>query len=385
MKTFDLVIIGGGAAAFAAAIRANELKARTAMVNAGLPLGGTCVNVGCVPTKRLLRASEILHLTRNPKVSSLELTVKKFDFGAIIEDQLALVRRMRQAKYVDVLARLANVTLLEGRGRFVSPGEVRVNGQILRANRMVVATGSKALLPPIEGIRDTGYVTHVEILKRRHLPGELIVIGAGPVGIEFAQMFARFGSRVTIVKRSPGILRFAEPQLTRRLAKILEAEGIDIITAEAFRHSRKEGGKKILTLFADGREREVAADEILSATGKRPNTKGLGLDAAGVEVDARQAIVVDAALQTSQPHIFAAGDVIDQPARFEPTAGREGTLAAGNALTGATDGIDYDTVPYTVFSDPQLAGVGLTEADQVRRAPATAGRFPSNRSRGPFS
>jgi mercuric reductase len=367
MKTFDLIIIGGGAGAFAAAIRANELKAKTVMINAELPLGGTCVNVGCVPTKRLLRAGEILHLAQNHRIPGVELEVKKFGFQTLIEDELNLVSRMRQEKYAKVLTGLEEVTLLEGYAKFISDTEVRVNGETLSAGKIILATGSKATVPPIEGIEETGYVTHIEALKLQQLPTELIIIGAGPVSIEFAQMYSRFGSKVTIVKRSPEILRFAEPILTKQLSKIFNDEGIDIITATAFRHARWESGKKVLSISIDGKDREVAADEILLAAGKTPNTKDIGLDAAGVEVDQRQAVVVNEGFQTSQPHIFSVGDVTDQPARFEPTAGREGTLAAGNALNGSKDSIDYDTVPFTVFTDPQLAGVGLTEADQMER------------------
>ncbi len=364
---FDLIIIGGGAGAFAAAIRANELQAKTVMINAGLPLGGTCVNVGCVPSKRLLRAGELLHLVQNHEIPGIELAVKKFDFRTLIEDELDLVSRMRQEKYAKVLAGLEEVTLLEGYAKFISDTEVQVNGETLSAGKIIIATGSKAVVPPIEGIEETGHITHIEALKLQQLPTELIVIGAGPVGIEFAQMYSRFGSKVTIVKRSPGILRFAEPILTKQLSKILKDEGIDIITATAFRHARRENDKKVLTISIDGKDMDVAADEILLSAGKTPNTKALGLDVAGVEVDKRKAVVVNESFQTSQPHIFAVGDVTNQPARFEPTAGREGTLAAGNALNGSRNCIDYDTVPFTVFTDPQLAGVGLTEAGQMKR------------------
>ena len=367
MKTFDLIIIGGGAGAFAAAIRANELKTKTAMINSGLPLGGTCVNVGCVPSKRLLRAGEVLHLAQNHKIPGIELEVKNIDFPTLIKDELNLVFHMRQEKYEKVLGALESVSLLEGYAKFVSQNEIRVNEETLRAEKIIIATGSKAAVPPIEGIEETGYVTHIEALKLEQLPEKLIIIGAGPVSIEFAQMFSRFGSNVTIVKRSPGILRFAEPILTKQLSKILKGEGIDIITVTAFRNARRESGKKVLTVAFEEQEREITGDEILLAAGKVPNTGDLGLENAGVEADEKLAIVVNDIFQTSRPHIFAVGDVTNQPARFEPTAGREGTLAAGNALNSSKDSIDYDTVPFTVFTDPQLAGVGLTEADQMQR------------------
>jgi mercuric reductase len=367
MKTFDLIIIGGGAGAFAAAIRANELKAKTAMVNSGLPLGGTCVNVGCVPSKRLLRAGEVLHLAQNHMIPGVELEVKKFDFPTLIRDELNLVSQMRKEKYENVLGALESVSLMEGYAKFISQKEVRVNEDTMRAEKIIIATGSKAAVPPIEGIEKTGYLTHIEALKPEQLPGKLIIIGAGPVSIEFAQMYSRFGSKVTIVKRSSGVLRFAEQELTDRLAEILQSEGIDIITATVLKRVRRENGKKALTLSANGAEKEISGDEILLAAGKTPNTTDLGLEAAGVEVDDKQAIVVNGIFQTSQPHIYAVGDVINLAARREPTAGREGSLAAGNALNASNDSIDYDMVPFTVFTDPQLAGVGLTEEEEMKR------------------
>jgi mercuric reductase len=241
-----------------------------------------------------------------------------------------------------------------------------VNGETLSAEKIIIATGSKATVPHIEGIEETGFVTHIEALKLQRLPEDLIVIGAGPVSIEFAQMYSRFGSKVTVVKRSSGILRFAEPELTDRLAEILQSEGIDIITATAFKRVRRENGKKVIVISVDRKDIKVAADEILLAAGKTPNTKDIGLDVAGVKIDRRQAVVVNEILQTTRPHIFAVGDVTNQPARYEPTAGREGTLAAGNALNGSRESIDYDTVPFTVFTDPQLAGVGLTEQEEMK-------------------
>ncbi len=367
MKTFDMIIIGGGTGAFAAAIRANELNAKTAMINAGLPLGGTCVNVGCVPSKRLLWASEIMHLARNHNIPGIELRVTNFDFKELIRDELSLVSRMRKEKYEKVFRELESVTFFDGYARFISKNVVTVHDDKLYAERIIIATGSTAKVPPIEGLEEVGYATHIEALKMKQLPKKLIIIGAGPVSIEFAQMFSRFGSKVTVIKRSPGILRFAEKELTDRLQKILVKEEIDIITAASVIKARKEEGRKVLGISVDGKEMEVAGDEILIAAGKTPNTKNLGLDVTGVEVDGKQAIVVNKNLQTSLPHIYAVGDVINLPERYETTAGREGTLAANNAMTGAKDRIDYGTVPFTVFTDPQLAGVGLTEEEQVKR------------------
>lgn len=361
-----MIIIGGGAGAFAAAIRANELKAKTALINAALPLGGTCVNVGCVPSKRLLRASEIIYLSKNHKIPGIELEIKNFDISAIVKDEIELVSSMRREKYEKVLNGLTSVSLFEGYATFLSDKEVTVNDEILRAGKVIIATGSEAYVPPIEGIEEVGYITHVEALKLQRLPEKLIIIGAGPVSIEFAQMLSRFGSSVTIVKRSSGILRFAEEELTNRLEHILISEGVKIITAESFKYIQRIKGKKVLSVSVDGKGLEIVGDEVLISAGKIPNTKNLDLDKVGVDLDEKGAIIVNEMLQTSKPNIYAAGDVINLPLRIEPTAGREGTLAAENALTGTKNSIEYDSVPFTVFTAPQLAGVGLTEAEQMR-------------------
>jgi mercuric reductase len=367
MKKYDLIIIGGGAGAFGAAIRANELHADTAVINAGLPLGGTCVNVGCVPSKTLLYAGEILHLARHHGIPGIDIEIKNFDFQKVIQDELALVEMLRKEKYDKVFNSLKHATLFEGKAHFISKNEIDVNGRILKGEKFVIATGSTASVPPIEGIHDVGFLTHLEALKLEKQPKELIVIGAGPLGLEFGQMYARFGTEVTILERLDNVFPPSEKELVDRLAQVLIQEGITVRTGVTVRKAWKQTGKKILSYVTDGKEEEISGDEILVATGKTPNTQGLGLENAGVETDKRRAIVVNQFLQTSQPHIFAAGDVINLPLRLEITAGHEGTLAAENALSDAQKGIDYDTVPYTIFTDPQLAGVGLTEEEQMKR------------------
>lgn len=367
METFDLIIIGGGAGAFASAIKANELKAKTLLINKGLPLGGTCVNVGCVPSKTLLWAGEVIHLAKSHNIPGIDIEVKNFDFAQVVQHELDLVAKLRAEKYEKVLNVLGNVTHLEGKVVFVSPNEIEVNGKKYQAKKFIIAAGSTATVPPIEGIREVGYITHIEALKLQKQPKELIVVGAGPVGLEFAQVFARFGTKVTILQRNVSIFPPAESELTNRLAEILTQEGIAIKTNVQVKSARKEGDKKVLTYTTGSTQEEVSADEILLATGKTPNTEGLGLDKIGVEIDEKQAIKVNPQFQTSQQHIYAVGDVINLPIRQEPTAGREGTLAAENALNNTQNSIDYNTVPWTIFTDPQLAGVGLTEEQEMKQ------------------
>jgi len=367
MKTFDLIIIGGGAGAFGAAIRANELQANTAMINAGLPLGGTCVNVGCVPSKTLLYAGEIMHLARSHGIPGIELAVKSFDFQKVVQHELALVEKLRDEKYSTVLKNLEHVTFLEGRAKFVSRNKIEVNGKTISAQKYIIATGSTASVTSIEGIRETGFVTHVEALALERQPKELIIIGGGPLGLEFSQIYSRFGTKVNLLKRSSSIHPISESELTERLAQILSQEGITIKRGVRITKAWREGEKKTVSFILDGKEERVSADEILLASGKIPNTAGLELDTAGVKIGGNQAIVVNEYFQTSHPDVFAAGDVANLPLRLETTAGHEGTLAAENALTGSRKTIDYATVPYTIFTDPQLAGVGLTEEEQMKR------------------
>jgi len=444
MEKFDLIIIGGGAGAFAAAIKANELGAKTLMVNHGLPLGGTCVNVGCVPSKKLLWAGEVMHQAKHHGIPGIDIEVKGFDFQKVVQDELDLVEKLRKEKYEKVLKHLEHVTHVEGRAEFVSKNEVEIvliksnhhrhsgnsersveasrisNGdkrfwtssprcsfgeagqndeiemtfqtgskpQKVQSKKFIIAAGSTATVPPIENIREVGFITHIEALKLEQQPKELTVIGAGPVGLEFAQMYSRFGTKVTILHRGSSIFR-GEEELITRLTEILTNEGITIKTNVQVKSTRKEGGKKVVSYIIDGKKEEVSGDEILLATGKTPNTQKLGLDKAGVDVDpsthsassgqdgSGQAIKVNPQFQTSQPHIFAVGDVTNAPLRLEPTAGREGTLAAENALNGTKNSIDYDAVPWTIFTDPQLAGVGLTEDEQMKRLKVCACRTVS--------
>lgn len=359
--SFDLIIIGAGAGGFAAAIKANELGAKTLMVNHGLPLGGTCVNVGCIPSKNLLRAGEVLYYSGHHNFGGIKLRVNEFDFGKTIQEELDVVAAMRKEKYEDVLQNLGNVTFIDDRAKFVSPNAIEAGGKTYQGKKFVIATGSTANVPLIEGIKDTGYLTHIEALTNKTQPKSLVIIGAGPLGLEFAQMFHHFGTKVTILQRSNSILPMVEPEIARALQKYLTAEGIQIYLETEILSVHREGAEKVVK----GVKQEFRAEEILLAAGKTANTKDLNLQVAGVEIDDRQAIKVNEYQKTSQDHIFAVGDVTNQKLRLETVAGREGTLAAKNALTGSRDGINYWQVPYAVFTHPAVAGIGMTDAEVI--------------------
>jgi mercuric reductase len=365
MDEYDLVIIGGGAGAFAAAIKANELEAKTLMVNKGLPLGGTCVNVGCVPSKHLLSVGELVFGTKHHGFSSVDIPDVHFDFTKAVEEELELAERLRKAKYENVLSQLKKVTLIEGEAHFVSSNEVEVDGKRFKGQKFIIATGSVALPPPVEGLQEAGFITHIDALRNKQLPKRMIIIGAGPLGLEFAQMFNNFGSKVDVLVRGDEILSRTEPEIAYALGNYLSRDGITIWKRAVIKKVTKNGNDKVVTIEVDGKPMELRVDEILVATGKTPNTGKLNLQAAGVEVDDKKAIKVNETYQTSIPHIYAVGDVIDMPLRLETTAGKEGSYATENALEGTKKTIDYWQVPYAVFTHPAVAGVGMADADVI--------------------
>lgn len=363
MEKYDLVILGGGAGAFAAVIKASELGAKTAMVNAGLPLGGTCVNVGCVPSKTLLKIGEIAYYGNHQfKSISGKLTV---DFEKAIAEELEIVDKMRHDKYVEVLSNLKNVTHFEGKAKFVSKNDIEVNGEKLYGEKFVIATGSTALPASLEGLENVSYITHIDALKLKKLPKSLIIIGAGPLGLEFGQMYHHFGSKVTIIQKGPMVMPRTEPELSQALQKYLEDEEITIFVNAKTKSVRKENNEIVVSFEIDCKQQEVKGEVLMFAAGKTPNTKDLHLEKAGVATNERLAIKVNDKMKTTADHIWAAGDVTDKPLRLETTAGKEGSIAAENALKDTNRTMDYSAVPYAVFTTPNLAGVGKTDEEAV--------------------
>ncbi len=358
---YDLLILGGGSAAFAAAIRGTELGARVAMVNAGA-IGGTCVNVGCVPSKTLIRAAEAHHRATHHPFEGIASTSRVSDFTRIIGQKDALVNALRQAKYVEVLQGLENVTFIEGRGRLVSPRRVEVAGRTLNARRLIIATGASPWAPGIPGLAAADYLTSTTAFELRELPKSMIVLGGRYVALECSQMFARLGTRVTILQRSERILPAEDPDLTKALTGYLQAEGMEIVTGVAVREVERDEKGYTVHAQVNGHTRAFRAKQLLCATGRRPNTAGIGLEEVGVEVRPDGAVQVDEFLETTVPGIYAAGDAVGDPS-FVYTAAYEGALAAENALSGNRRQRDYTALPWVIFTDPQVAGVGLNETD----------------------
>lgn len=364
--TLHLVVIGGGSAAFAAAIRASDLGGRATIINDGLPTGGTCVNVGCVPSKTLIRAADVLHRANRHEFAGIRSRADVADFSAVIEQKRELVTELRQAKYLDVIANVPSIRLVQGRARFVSENAVSVNGELIRGDRFLIATGATPFAPPIPGLEEAGYLTNESLFELEELPESVIVLGGRYIALECAQMIARFGSRVAILQRSDRILPTESPDLTDALAGYLRDEGIQIETGVTIRGVRRDNAAAVVDAEVGGVARTFRAAKILVATGRKPNTRGLGLDAMGVEVDRQGFVQVDDTLRTTVRNIFAAGDVLGEN-MFVYTAAYEGALAAENALQVDFRTRDYDALPWVIFTDPQVAGVGLDEHQAAER------------------
>ncbi|MBI4199026.1 MAG: mercury(II) reductase [Chloroflexi bacterium] len=383
MTTYDLVILGGGAAAFAAATRASELGARVLMVNHGLPIGGTCVNVGCMPTKHLLAVGGDLFYPQRPRFAAVQASRPGFDLRAAILQKDHLVAKTRQSNYVDVVAALKGVTYVESGARFLSPVEIAANGVVHRAEKVLIATGSSTRPLPVPGMDRVRWLSNITAMQLQELPESMVVIGAGPLGLEFAQMFAHFGSRVTVLEAMPQVLPREEPEVAQELQRCLEEEGIEFRVGVTLEKVEERNGEKFLTVASPRaarrsrslgpREEAIRAKELLLAAGVQANTQNLSLEAAGVRTERSGFVAVNDYYQTSASNVYAAGDCVGR-LMLETVAAREGKLAAENALTGSRKTLDYDSVPHAVFTNPQVASVGLTDEEEMRRLGACACR-----------
>jgi mercuric reductase len=358
---FDLVIIGSGSAAFAAALKAAEHESKVAMVEKGT-IGGTCVNVGCVPSKNLLRAGELRYYDSNREFPGIKPGRTTMEFRRVIAQKDQIVRGLRKEKYSDVLRSLPSAKLFRGKARFVSKTRVKVDGINVDGRKFIVASGSSPRIPEIPGIDRVHYLTNVEALSLKDRPDSMVIVGGRALGLEFAQMYAHMGTKVTLLQRSERIIPEEEPVISDALRQYLEEEGIKIKTGVQVRKIDEENEEKVVVAGANGREFEVRGDELLMATGREPNTKDLGLEVAGVGLRQDGAIRVNREMHTTARHVWAAGDVIGEP-MLETIAAKEGATAAENALQGTHRKIDFLPVPRAVFTSPQVASVGLTEKE----------------------
>lgn len=365
---YNLAILGQGSAAFAAAIKADELGIKTAMIGGnetkGAVVGGTCVNVGCVPSKNLITVGTTLYLSEGfaPHFGSIKYGSSKLDFEEAIKEKDRLVRKFRKEKYENVLDQLKNVEYFPARAQFISNEKVKVGDETIAANNFLIATGARAKPLSVEGFDKVGYLTNEEALNLRELPDTMIVIGGRTLGLEFAQMYAHFGTKITVLQRSDRLLPDDEPEISEALKFYLEEEGIAIHTGVEIKRASSAGKMKIIEAAVKGKKREFKAEQLLLATGRKPNTDFLHPENAGVQLDEDGFVRVNDEMKTSAPNIWAAGDVIGEP-MLETAAAKEGAVAVNNAYSENKRKFNFKEVPSAVFTYPEVARVGYTDEE----------------------
>jgi mercuric reductase len=357
---WDLAIVGSGSAAFAAAIRARDLGASVVMIERSA-IGGTCVNVGCVPSKALIRAGEIQHVAAHHSFAGLQTSAGPVDLRALVGHKDDLVETLRAEKYEDLLGEYG-IDLNRGAATFTGPTTLTVDGRTIAAGKYLVATGAAPAAPPIPGLDDVGYLTSTSGLELAAVPGSLAVIGANAIGLELGQFFSHAGSSVTFFDALERIAPFEELEISDALSGVLRDQGAAIHTGARITRVERDGDKKVViaAVESEADQVRVVVDEILVATGRRPNTANLGVSAAGIALTPGGAVEVNQHLRTTNPVVYAAGDVTAAP-QFVYVAAHHGALAAENAITGATRSVDLDALPRIIFTTPPVAAAGLTE------------------------
>ncbi|MGD8867025.1 MAG: FAD-dependent oxidoreductase [Gemmatimonadales bacterium] len=360
-RTYDAVVIGAGAAGLVTASGAALLGARVALIERHR-FGGECLWTGCVPSKSLIRTAQLLHDARGAGEVGLVATRIPFDLSHVLSSMRDVIARIEPHDRPETIQK-KGVTTIQGTAQILSRKRVAVDGDELATKRIVIATGSRPIIPPVNHLAETGYLTHEGIFALDHLPERLVVLGAGPIGIELAQVFARLGSTVTVIEMTNSILAREDPELAARLRTVLEGEGIRFLLGhKAVAATRTPTGKRITTECSDGTTEEALGDEILVATGMRPFTDSLGLEKVGVEIDDRGAVRVDRTLRTTVRNVWAAGDVTGE-LFFTHVADYQARTVVRNMFFPFPAKADYSRIPWATFTAPVLARIGLTEPE----------------------
>ena len=357
MDEYDLVVIGTGGAAMAAGIEARSRGNSVLLVEHG-PLGGTCLNIGCVPSKNLLAAAGQRHRARSKPFPMVPTSAGTVDLPALMSQKQELIDQLRQAKYADV-AEAHGFPIRYGHAAFVDEHTLEVDGEPLVAPAYIVATGAAPQVPELPGLAEVDYLTSTSAMEQQELPASLVVLGGGYVGLEQAQLFAHLGVQVTVVGR---FAPHTEPEIAAVLRQVFADDGIDVVEERGVSVGRTDDGAVVVQTDSG---LDVTAERLLVATGRSPNTRRLGLERAGVKTDARGFVVVDDQQRSSNPRVFAAGDVAGVP-QYVYVAARTGHAAAAGAL-GEPQTVDYRGLPGITFTTPQLGSAGLTEAQALER------------------
>lgn len=363
MEKYDIVIIGGGVAGLVTASGAAQLGAKVALVDKSeLGLGGDCLHFGCVPTKRLVHSAKIASLSRRFQEFGLEGETPRVNFSRVMENMRRIQSQIALHDDPERFRKMG-VHVIFGSGQFVDKSTFEVNGKKLRGRRFVIATGSSPVVLPIPGLKDANPLTNITALQLNELPESIAILGAGPIGVEFAQIFKRLGAKVTIIEKMGQILPKEDKEMSQRLEEILIREGLEIFTCAEVSKVSVEGTKKVIDANCATGNKSFKVDEIMVAIGRSPNVEGLNLEAAGIDYDPRRGIRIDKKMRTNMKHIFACGDVAG-PYAFTHVAEYQAGFVISNALFPLIKRkADYRVVPWVTYADPELGRVGLTEEE----------------------
>jgi len=374
---FDVAILGGGRAGFAAARTAAGARLKTVVIEGGAEVGGLCILRGCMPSKTLLYAAEVLHLARKADSWGIRVRTAGFDFAKVMQRKTGMIADFAGHRRQQLTR--GRFQFLRARARFLDPHTLQLGGgRKLTARHIVIATGSVVSTPPLPSLAEVGYITSDDALSLQRLPRSLIILGGGAIACELAQFFARFDVRVTMIQRSPHVLKEFDADAGTVVATVLRREGVRLFTGTRLIEAARSGGEKVVSFEHEGKTVRARAGEILFALGRSPNTAGLGLEQAGVQTENGRILTNDR-MQTSAPHIFAAGDCTG-PHEIVHLAVQQGEIAAHNiAKPRSPRRMDYRLLTSVVFTDPQVATVGLTEkAAAARGIPFIAASHPFN-------
>ncbi|MGB4101428.1 MAG: dihydrolipoyl dehydrogenase [Alphaproteobacteria bacterium] len=359
---YNVIVIGGGSAGLVSSYIAAALKAKVALIEKH-KMGGDCLNTGCVPSKALLRSAKMLSYARRAEEFGFNKTTVDFDFAKVMERVQSVITAIAPHDSVERYTQLG-VDCIEGAAKIVAPNRVEVNGKTLTARSIIVATGARPMVPPIPGLDQIDYLTSDTVWNLRERPQRLLVLGGGPIGAEMAQAFSRLGSEVTIVEMAPHLLVREDAEVIDFVTNKFQAEGIRVLTNHKAKSFRADSGQKILTCEHTGRDVDIAFDQIIIALGRQANVTGFGLEELGVKLSPRKTVDADSFLETNIPGIYVCGDVTG-PYQFTHTAAHQAWYASVNALFAPFKRfkVDYRVIPWTTFTDPEVARVGLNEKD----------------------
>ena len=357
---YDAIVVGSGQGGNPMVAKLADLGWKVALIEKGY-LGGTCINTGCTPTKTMVHRAQVAHYARNAARWGVIAHDVSVDLPTIVEQKNKVVLRKREGQQKSVDTR-PNLHLYRGVAHFTGPHTLQVGDQVVESERIFLDTGARPFIPPIPGLDSVPYLTNESIMELTAIPEHLVILGGGYIGLEFSQMFVRFGSRVTVIHNGPQIVPREEPEVALELQKALEADGIRFVLSADTTKAQIKDGAITLTVESDGKTEDITGSHLLVAAGRHPNTEDLALDKAGIATNKDGSVKVNNRLETNVPGIWAMGDVKGGPA-FTHISYNDFQIIYGNLIEGKDLTTDGRIVPYCVFTDPQLGGVGMTEKE----------------------